>query len=96
MTLHILNQSSGHSGTIENMIRTVTANDAVILIEDGVYTSLPPHSDSIIKCGVPVFVLDADVKARGLTDKVHPEFQIVDDHGFVNLCCQYSKTVSWF
>jgi len=62
-----------------------TAGDAVILIENGVYT-LAKHS-------VPVFAVEADVLARGV--RLDETIKLVDYAHFVKLCTEYDKVVTW-
>lgn len=96
MILHILNKSPGKCSAFQDMLNAVAKNDAIILIEDAVITSLSPASEALVNKGVPIYALEADIIARGLSDKTNTAIQVVDDKDFVNLCCAYSKTVSWF
>lgn len=95
MSLHILNQSSNGTAFTE-MLQALSAGDAIILIEDGVLAAMPPKAAELLATQCPLYVLEADLKARGLEGRVADEFITVDDAGFVALCCEQNKTVSWF
>lgn len=78
------------------MLKAVSKGDACILIEDGVLAATQSSSDTLKKISAPVHVLEADLLARGLSGRVSKDLIIVNDDEFVQLCCEYSKTVSWF
>lgn len=59
------------------------ANDSILFIEDGVYCQVEG----------PSYVLQADLEARGLTATSNQS--VVDYDGFVGLCCQHAKVISW-
>ena len=51
---------------------------------------------------IPIYALQLDLIARGLESKVvtsideQPRVTIITDATFVDLCCQYKRTISWF
>lgn len=63
--------------------------DTILLIEDGVY-AVGTHVEKAIKKQVAVYMLQADLKARGLKSSI-PQ---VDYSGFVELV-EKDVTVSW-
>ena len=77
MNLHILNCRESST------LALYRDDDAVILIEDGVYQNLDR----------PAYILRADLKARGLEPK--PNQTLVDYDGFVQLCANCSKVITW-
>jgi len=98
MTLHILNQSPSNTGVIKDMLQAVSENDSILLMEDATYFALEAHVavfDSLPK-SVELYALSPDIEARGLSSKTPSIITLVDDKGFVQLCCDNSKTVSWF
>lgn len=98
MTLHILNQSPSNTGVIKDMLQTVSENDSILMMEDAAYFVLEAHVaafDSLPK-SVQLYALSPDIEARGLSRKSTDLITLVDDKGFVQLCCDNSKTVSWF
>lgn len=80
------------------MLASVSENDCILVIEDGVYTALEANSDLFSKLpqSCELYALEADTKARGLTDKLNPGFALATDEQFVELSCKMNKVVSWF
>ncbi|WP_415894535.1 sulfurtransferase complex subunit TusB [Neptuniibacter sp. PT34_22] len=76
----------------------MTDNDTVLVIEDGVYAALTANAAlfSDIPESCRLFALEADVSARGLTDKLNSRFTLATDEQFVELSCKMNKVVSWF
>ncbi len=74
----------------------LSPDDAIILIEDGVIAALQPPFNGQSEMSLSVFALKADLLARGLTERLSNTVTIIDDAEFVELCCKYSKTISWF
>ena len=98
MTLHLLNKSPQIMSLYSNMLASLSDNDSILLIEDGVYGSLEAHT-KIFK-GLPgtvrLFVLKADTETRGLSERISALFEVIDDNQFVELTCQNEKVVSWY
>ncbi|OPX54711.1 hypothetical protein BTE48_12860 [Oceanospirillum multiglobuliferum] len=96
--LHTVNKSGFSSKLLEECLRTVQADDAILLIEDGVYNALKTartFTDQQAQC--TWYVLMEDAKARGLqAEHCHPEIQWVDYSGFVELTEQHASICSWF
>lgn len=68
------------------------------MIENAVYAATQA---SIIKQlhsmdDISVYLLSADIEARGLSPMINIQATIVDDQQFVALSCQHDKVVSWF
>jgi len=96
MNLHILSQSPSKSSAMQDMLTALSAGDAIILIEDGVIAALHSALSKSSLTETPIYILEADLMARGLRERVKNDITVVTDSEFVKLCCQYSKTVSWF
>ena len=107
MILHTVNKSSFISQCLEDCLRRVSANDGVILIEDGVFGSQSTSSASLISLqqsiaksldsAVCFYVLRPDFEARGL-QPLPPDspFELIDDDGFVELVLAADKVLSWY
>lgn len=78
------------------MLMALSPEDAIILIEDGVTAALQPPFNGHSNTDTPIFALKADLLARGLTERLNKDIAIINDAEFVELCCKYSKTISWF
>jgi tRNA 2-thiouridine synthesizing protein B len=100
MLLHTVNKSPLTHQTLSNCLTYATAGSSVLLIEDGVYGALENTQasdliNSAIHNGINVYVLEADVQARGLQQLING-VEKVDYAGFVTLVTQHSNTQSWF
>ena len=96
-TLHIVNRAASSSPVLQQCLNLASAGDAVLLIEDGVYTALPRvFSGVALPKGVTVSALTTDVDARGLNGRLTAAVAIIDYDDFVMLTEQHNPVVSWF
>lgn len=94
--LHIVN----HSPIERSLWERVAPDDAVLLIENGVYGvklgSLAANDVIRATENIRLFVLKADLEARGIQpDEVIAGVEVVDDSGFVDLTVEHSVIQSW-
>jgi tRNA 2-thiouridine synthesizing protein B len=96
--LHIVNQAPFNRSCLADCLRVCEAQAALILIEDGVYAARADGewAQRIFAKIDKVYALDADIAARGLTGKTAANIIGVDYAEFVQLCCEYSSTHSWY
>jgi tRNA 2-thiouridine synthesizing protein B len=96
--LHIVNQAPQAGNALTDCLRICDANAAILLIEDGVYAALASGSwlVRIQERTRNLYVLEADVAARGLAGRITGSARVVDYAGFVALCCEYPGTYSWY
>ena len=99
MILHTVNKSPFSHSTLADCVALCGDADSVLLLEDGVYGA--QRASEIINQsptgnGVRFFALAADVEARGLRTKLHPEVTLVDDREFVALSISHNSVQSWF
>lgn len=96
--LHIVNQSPFASSCLADCLRICSAPAGILLIEDGVYAALAGSQwlRLMLEKTPRIYVLDADVDARGLAGKIAADATSIDYAGFVELCCEYSSTHSWY
>ena len=87
-TLHTVNKG-GHPLTL--CLRAMADSDALLLIEEGVYTLL---TEQAALKGRKIYALKVDVEARGIP--LPESIKAVDYDQFVALTIEYDKTVSWF
>ena len=96
-TLHIVNRAASSSHALQQCLDLASPGDAVLLIEDGVYSALPRIFSGIdLTSGVTVSVLATDVDARGLEGRLTAAVASVDYDGFVTLTEQHNPVMSWF
>ncbi len=100
MILHTVNKSPLTDTTFTSCVRCAAEHDSILLLEDGVYgaltgTLVEPFMAAAIKVH-SIYVLQEDLKARGLDTPLIAGIQIVDYAGFVDLTVEHSKVHSWF
>ncbi len=96
--LHTVNKSPFLFRHLESCLRFAQKDDPILLYEDGVYaamsgTAIEPLMMETLK-NHPVYAIQADLKARGITELL-PGVQVIDYSGFVELVEQ-QKVCSWF
>ncbi|MBV1914710.1 MAG: sulfurtransferase complex subunit TusB [Pseudomonadales bacterium] len=100
MILHTVNRSPFGSDCLQSCLDIATIDSGVILIEDGVYCALAnTELTELISTALTrhkIYVLSPDLQARGIADAVAEGIEAVDYAGFVELCTQFDKVVSWY
>lgn len=92
-TLHIA--SSLHQGCLpQALLRSFRQGDTLLLTGEAVYAAL---TTAEAKPALPfsTVALQADVVARGLLTPWPDSVALVDHGGFVDLCVQHGKSLSW-
>ncbi|MFV0449519.1 MAG: sulfurtransferase complex subunit TusB [Vibrio sp.] len=76
--------------------RYLQPTDTLLLVENAIYASSPQagYDAHIVRAG-QVFVLQEDLQARGWSEKVAPNMQIINRFEFVELTINHSKSISW-
>jgi len=96
--LHIINKSPLERGVLDSCLRTVSGG-AILLIEDGVYAATRGNAaaakvaDALSR--FKVYVLQPDLDARGMGDRLIDGVQGVDYGGFVDLVAEHPNCQSW-
>jgi tRNA 2-thiouridine synthesizing protein B len=74
-------------------------DDAVLLIEDGVYAAIDNSANQFtwtsLPTGMSCYALVDDLAARGISDKMLAQISPVDWALFVSLTAEYDKVISW-
>lgn len=98
MALHIVSKSPDQDNALGACLRLAADDDSLLLIEDGVYAAVRNLSGYRRLAGRagPCYALEDDVIARGLSDRIGAEIQLVDYAGFVELCEAHAHIQSWF
>lgn len=87
-TLHILSRSN--ATLLATLQRSVATHDGLLLCGDGVYAAF---SDQPLPANTQA--LRVDVEARGLLLRWPASIALTDHAGFVDLCVQYARSLSW-
>ncbi len=86
--LYTVNKSPLMFGNLKSLLRIAPAGEPILLYEDGVYAAAQgAASEELLKEALarhPIYALQADLEARGLT-RVVEGVQIIDYDGFVGL-----------
>lgn len=99
MILHTVNKSP-QDPALNACLRVASSSSAILLIEDGVFAAIDtadqkaPIQQALTRH--KVYALEADVKARGLTEKLAAGVELVDYAGFVALTEYYQTVQSWY
>jgi len=95
--LFTVNKSPLMFGNLESVLRIAPESEPILLYEDGVYAAAAgAASEELVKQAMaqhPVYALQADLEARGLTSLV-AGIQAIDYTGFVELVEQH-HVVPW-
>jgi tRNA 2-thiouridine synthesizing protein B len=96
--LHIVNKSPLEKTTLDTVLR-LARSGALLLIEDAVYAATRGNAAEAklreAMRRLKVFVLEPDLQARGVADRVIEGVQTVDYGGFVDLVVEHPNCQSW-
>jgi tRNA 2-thiouridine synthesizing protein B len=84
--LHLVNRGAA----LVNCLRVATADDAILLLEDGVYAAVAGLAPAR-----PMHALEVDVLARGLEHRLAPSVSLASDEAFVTLVEAHQPIVTW-
>jgi len=98
--LHTVNKSPFEKNSLETCLRLSKAGSSILLYEDAVYGALKNTviTDLVSSAAADrkVYVLEPDLKARGLSaDRVIEGVEMVDYAGFVDLVDASNKVQAW-
>jgi len=97
--LHIINKSPLTNNSLESCLRVAQSGGDILLIEDAVYASTSGNAfESKIREALGRFkihVLQPDLEARGLADRIIEGVSPVDYGGFVELTATNNNCQSW-
>ena len=96
MILHTLNKTGD---CLLRCLSMASQDDAVLLIEDGVYAAIDNSANQFtwtsLPTGMSCYALVDDLAARGISDKMLAQISPVDWALFVSLTAEYDKVISW-
>lgn len=98
MILHIVSKSPFESTALNRCLNLMTKDDGLLLIEDGVLLLSNPtviaELNTVAK--QKLYLLETDLTTRNLKVPADYPGRLIDYGGFVDLICQYEKSLSWF
>ncbi len=89
--LHIIKTISA----LEDAVALLSEQDNILLIEDAVYAANPLHTAFSQVKHSEVYVLESDIQARGMTNRISPSVTVVNYSGFVELTAKQDKSLTW-
>jgi tRNA 2-thiouridine synthesizing protein B len=96
--LHIINKSPLTNSSLDSCLRVAQSGD-ILLIEDAVYAATSGNAfEGKIREAMgrfKIYVLQPDVEARGLADRIIAGVLPVDYGGFVDLTTTNKNCQSW-
>ncbi|MEM9360735.1 MAG: sulfurtransferase complex subunit TusB [Pseudomonadota bacterium] len=96
MILHTVSASPA-SAAFLNCLRLVTADDGLLLLEDGVYALCDTAVlNTLAKTGVQLYALADHALAAGIGDKHEANVQIIDMQQFVALTERFPRQLAWY
>ncbi|WP_394166898.1 sulfurtransferase complex subunit TusB [Photobacterium piscicola] len=95
--LHTVTRSPFQSHSLAQCLQFICAGDEILLLEDAVIVALSEniYFDLIKNIGVKIYLLEADIIARGLQDKCDKDLDVIDYKGFVLLTERHDKHIKW-
>jgi len=85
-TLHLVN----HADALDDCLALAGTEDAILLLENGVYAALPGQAPQR-----PLHALDVDLRARGIAARVAEHVAVISDADFVALVAAHQPVVTW-
>lgn len=94
--LHTLRHSPWQCD-ITGLLRMLQAGDDLLLIEDGVSAALEGsrYLESLLAAPITVYVLEEDIRARGLSAQISDSVVRVSYTDFVRLAVKHSAQMAW-
>jgi len=96
--LHIVNKSPLEKNSLATAVRFATSG-SLLLIEDAVYAATRGNAaEASVREAMgrlKVYVLDADLQARGMADRVLEGVHTIGYDGFVDLVVEHKNSQSW-
>lgn len=82
---------------LNDCLRQLQPGDSLLLLEDAVYAALAGREadNTPPLAGVTLYVLEEDLAARGISDKIQRGFSTVSYSAFVELCLAHTQVVNW-
>ena len=90
-TLHLFTAGLAAATRLDTLLAALSADDCVLLLDDGVLWAAHPRWDA--GCAAPVYVLADQARARGAT--LQSGIQAIDTAQWLALACQHERCLTW-
>ena len=96
MVLHTVNASPSNAA-FSQCLAVAAADDAIILMGDGVYGLISQCSagQALAHCAAEIYALDKDMRVAGIKHTPE-EITLIDMDGFVQLSERYARQLAWY
>ena len=96
MVLHTINASPSNAA-FSQCLAVAAAEDAIILMGDGVYglASQCSAGQALRHCAAEIYALDKDMRAAGVKHRSE-QVTLIDMDGFVQLSERYARQLAWY
>jgi len=99
MILHTVNKSPFEKNTLTSCLKHCKDGSSLLLIEDGVFAALSgtTFSEKVTEAmkKMNVYVLEPDLNARGVQDRLIDGIKKVDYAGYVDLAIEHDTVDAW-
>ncbi len=99
MILHTVNKSPFEKNTLLSCLKHCKTGSSLLLIEDGIFAALnnTRMTDTVTEAmkNINIYVLEPDLKARGVQDNLIDGIKKVDYSGFVDLTVEHTTVNAW-
>lgn len=95
--LHIIYQSPSESQALENCLAVCKSEDAILLIENGVFCALRDSvsGNQLLNCTAKIFILAPHAAERDIRLRLINNIHLIDFEGFVDLTVEYYPILRW-
>lgn len=95
--LHTVMTSPFQTQAMARCLRYLGPADEILLLQDAVVAGVEKNAwcATLAQTGVKIYLLEADLLARGLREQVADCFHIIDFEGFVGLTVAHETQMKW-
>ncbi len=99
MTLHTWNKAYSPAAPIATCLALLRAGDTLLLLEDGVHAAMDAEFlrrfEPCRQAGVQLYVVSADLAARGISARISATANVIGYKEFVALTLHHERVVNW-
>ncbi|KDM90568.1 sulfurtransferase complex subunit TusB [Photobacterium galatheae] len=94
--LHMVFSSPFQNRALQQCAEQLLPGDEVLLLQDAAVAAASPEQlTQVLSQGAAVYVLEADLLARGLAGRVSTEVEVIDHSQFVELTVSHPNSMKW-
>ena len=95
--LHIVTTTDTFMQSGVSCLDYIDQNDVILLSQDAVYAANTKHAlyPRLMELAVQIFVLEEDLRARGVPVSFLSDCKLIDFNGFVELTEEHASTLTW-